>query len=357
MEELPKPRETFVLMRGVYDKPGDAVTAATPGSLPPMDPSLPRNRLGLARWLVSAENPLTARVTVNRIWEQFFGVGLVATTEDFGSQGSLPSHPELLDWLAVDFREGGWDVKRLIRQIVVSATYRQSSIASPELLKSDPQNRLLARGPRFRLTAESIRDQAIFVSGLLVDSIGGPSVKPYHPPGLYEQVTAGSGTNVYVVGQNGDLFRRSLYTYWKRSVPHPAMMLFDAPFRETCTLRRPRSNTPLQALNLMNDPTFVEAAEFLASRMIREGGDSIQGRLAHGFRLVLARDPSPAEWKLLRRGFDRARVDFAADPEGAKQLLAIGSHPAIQTHDPIEHAAYATVAATLLNLDETITKE
>jgi hypothetical protein len=357
MEELPKPRETFVLMRGVYDKQGDAVTAATPGSLPPMDASLPRNRLGLARWLVGAENPLTARVTVNRIWEQFFGVGLVATTEDFGSQGSLPSDQELLDWLAVDFREGGWDIKRLIRQIVGSATYRQSSIASSELLRSDPQNRLLARGPRFRLPAESIRDQAIFVSGLLVDSIGGPAVKPYHPPGLYEQVTAGSGTNVYVVGQGNELFRRSLYTYWKRSVPHPAMLLFDAPFRESCTLRRPRSNTPLQALNLMNDPTFVEAAEFLAARMIREGGDSIQGRLAHGFRLVLARDPSPGEWQVLRRSFDRARADFAADPEGAKQLLAVGSHPATQTLDPIEHAAYATVAATLLNLDETITKE
>jgi hypothetical protein len=306
---------------------------------------------------------------VNRIWEQFFGVGLVATTEDFGSQGSLPSHPELLDWLAVDFREGGWDIKRLIRQIVGSATYRQSSIASPELLRNDPQNRLLARGPRFRLPAESIRDQAMFVSGLLVDSIGGPSVKPYHPPGLYEQVTAGSGTNVYVVGQGNELFRRSLYTYWKRSVPHPAMLLFDAPFRESCTLRRPRSNTPLQALNLMNDPTFVEAAEFLAARMIREGGGSIQGRLAHGFRLVLARDPSPAESKVMRRSFDRARNDFAADPEGAKQLLAVGSHPSIQaldpvntpgqinTPDPIEHAAYATVAATLLNLDETITKE
>jgi hypothetical protein len=263
----------------------------------------------------------------------------------------------LLDWLAEEFLRSGWDVKQLVKLIVTSATYRQQSQLTPVLLDRDPENRLLARGPRFRLPAELIRDQALSASGLLVTTIGGPSVKPYHPPGLYEQVTAGKGYNVYVPGRGRDLYRRSLYTYWKRSVPHPAMLLFDAPFRETCTLRRVRSNTPLQALNLMNDPTYVEAARFLAGRMIREGGQTVASRLVYGFRLLLARDPQPQELAVLRAALERNRADFRADMESARALLAVGDGGADAALDVAVHAAYTSVAATLLNLDETLTKK
>lgn len=357
MEELKEPRATFVLMRGAYDKPGEQVTAGTPEVLPAMEDSLPRNRLGLAKWLVSLDNPLTARVTVNRFWQQLFGTGLVETSEDFGSQGALPSHPELLDWLAQEFIGSGWDVKHLMKLMVTSATYRQQSELTPELLQRDPENRLLTRGPRFRLPAEIIRDQALASSGLLVEQIGGPSVKPYHPPGLYEQVTAGRGNNVYVPDKGDDLRRRSLYTYWKRSVPHPAMLMFDVPFRETCTLRRPRSNTPLQALNLMNDVTYVEAARFLAQRMMLEGGDTVDAKITHGFRLLLARNPQQQELVVLRAAFERGQRDFQADTEAAKALLAVGEAGLDSDLDVAELAAFTTVCSTLLNLDEAITKE
>lgn len=357
MEEMKEPRATFLLIRGAYDKLGETVTAATPAVLPPLDDSAPRNRLGLAMWLVSPHNPLTARVTVNRFWQQLFGTGLVRTSEDFGSQGEPPSHPELLDWLAVTFRDSGWDVKRLLRLIVTSATYRQRSQLTPGLHERDPENRLLARGPRHRLMAEFVRDQAMAASGLLVPRLGGPSVKPYHPPGLYEQVTAGNGYNVYVPGKGEDLYRRSLYTYWKRSVPHPAMLLFDAPFRESCTLRRPRSNTPLQALNLLNDTTYVEAARFLAMRMMREGGGTLDSRLSLGFRLLLARRPRPQELAVLRAAFERCRKDFQADPEAARALLVVGDTGSNRGLDATDLAAFATVAGTMLNLDEAITKE
>jgi hypothetical protein len=301
MEEQKEMRLTFILMRGAYDKPGEKVVAATPAVLPALAADLPRNRLGLAKWLVSRENPLTARVIVNRFWQHFFGTGLVRTSEDFGSQGEPPSHPELLDWLAVTFQESGWDVKKLVKLIVTSETYQQSSRHSSD--QSDLSNQWLSRGPRHRLSAEVIRDQALAASGLLVEKIGGPSVKPYHPPGLYEQVVAqrDNPKATYQQGSGDDLHRRSLYTYWKRSVPHPGMLLFDAPFRETCALRRSRSNTPLQALNLMNDPTYVEAARFLAQRMIKEGGTSIESRLTHGFHLLLGRNPSPQELRSPRR--------------------------------------------------------
>ena len=356
MEEMPAPRDTFVLMRGAYDKPGEKVEAATPAVLPPLPAGQPRNRLGLAAWLVAPDHPLTARVAVNRFWQQLFGSGIVKTSEDFGSQGSLPSHPELLDWLAVEFRETGWDVKRFMRLLVTSAAYRQRATASPALLERDPENRLLARGPRFRLPGESIRDQALATSGLLVTTVGGPSVRPYHPPGMYEQLTAGGTTNSYREDQGDALHRRSLYTYWKRSVPHPSLLLFDVPFRETCALRRPRSNTPLQALNLLNDPTYVEAARFLAQRMLKEADGTPDARLTHGFRLVLARLPADVELAVLRRAHERAAADFAADPAAAKALLAVGRKPADAGLDPVELAAYATVASTILNLDETVTK-
>ncbi len=357
MAELPEARPTFVLMRGAYDKPGDRVTAATPAVLPALADDLPRNRLGLAKWLVAPQNPLTARVTVNRFWQQVFGTGLVKSSEDFGAQGEQSSHPELLDWLAGEFIRSGWDVKHLMKLLVTSATYRQQSHLTPLLRERDSDNRLLARGSRFRLAGEFVRDQALAASGLLVEKIGGPSVKPYHPPGLYEQVTAGNGYNVYVPGKGDDLHRRSLDTYWKRSVPHPALLLFDAPFREACTLRRPRTNTPLQALNLMNDPTYVEAARFLAQRMLREGGDAVDSRLTHGFRLLLSRPPRPVELTVLRAAYERARMDFENDREAAKAFLAVGDAAADATLNPADLAPFTAVASTLLNLDEFVTKE
>jgi len=357
MEEMKEPRATFVLMRGAYDKPGEAVTANTPATLPAFEAELPRNRLGLARWLVSPSNPLTARVTVNRLWQAVFGTGLVKTSEDFGSQGEAPSHPELLDWLATEFVRTRWDVKAMMRLLVTSSTYRQSSRLTLALRERDPENRLLARGPRFRLPAEMIRDQALAVSGLLTGPIGGPSVKPYHPPGLYEQVVAGSGAATYVQGKGDDLHRRSLYTYWKRSVPNPAMLTFDAPFREACTVRRPRTNTPLQALNLMNDPTYVEAARFLAQRMMRDGGESAEQRITHGFRAVLSRTPKSAELAVLTAAYDRALGEFRSDSAGAAGLLKVGEADADAKLDAASLAAFTTVASTILNLDETVTKE
>jgi hypothetical protein len=357
MEEMKQPRATHVLLRGAYDRKGEQVTAATPSVLPPLPDDAPKNRLGLARWLVDPKNPLTARVTVNRLWQMLFGTGLVKSSEDFGAQGDLPSHPKLLDWLATDFMQSGWNVKRLLRQIVTSATYRQSSVVTPESLNKDPENRLLSRAPRVRLAAEAIRDQALSASGLLVRTLGGPSVKPYHPAGLYEQVTAGNGYNKYIPGKGADLYRRTLYTYWKRSVPHPAMLVFDAPFRETCTLRRPRTNTPLQALNLMNDPTYVEAARFIGQRMLRDGGPTPALRITHAFNLLLAREPSAAEQGLLVQSLERYLATFSADPAAAKALLEVGNTKPDPELNPIQLAAYTTLANTLLNLDETITRQ
>jgi hypothetical protein len=357
MEEMKEPRPTFVLMRGAYDKPGERVSAATPGVLPALAAGLPRNRLGLAKWLVSAQNPLTARVIVNRFWQQMFGAGLVKTSEDFGAQGAPPSHPELLDWFAAEFIRSGWDVQHLIKMMVTSATYRQQSQLTPGLRERDPDNLLLARGTRYRIMGEFVRDQALATSGLLVEKTGGPSVKPYQPAGLYEQITAGNGYNVYVPGKGDDLHRRSLYTYWKRSVPHPAMMLFDAPFRESCTLRRPRTNTPLQALNLMNDPTYVEASRFLAQRIMKEGGTEMDARLTYGFRLLLTRKPRAAELAVLHAAYARAHADFANDPAAVKALLGVGDGLADAKLNPVELAAFTSVASTLFNLDEVITKE
>ena len=357
MEELPKPRETAILIRGQYAKRGAVVTANTPASLPAMATDLPKNRLGLARWLVSSEHPLTSRVIVNRLWQQLFGHGLVRTSEDFGVQGEAPDHPELLDWLAVEFVRSGWDVQHMLRLMASSAVYRQSSVVSDQLRQRDPENRQLARGPRFRLQSEFLRDQALAVSGLLVRKIGGPPVKPYHPPGLYEQVTAGSGTNSYVESKGEDLYRRSMYTYWKRSVPHPAMLLFDSPFREVCTLRRSRTNTPLQALNLLNDPTWVEAARLLAGRMLSEAGPDAASQLRHGFRLVLIREPEARELTLLQAGYERVLQEFRAEPAQADELLKVGATRSSESLPVAELAAMTVSAGTLLNLHETVTRE
>ena len=357
MQELPTPRITRILQRGVYSQPGDIVTAETPAVLPKLPAGIPQNRLGLARWLTDPATPLPARVTVNRLWQSIFGIGLVRTSEDFGTQGEPPSHPELLDWLAAEFISSGWDVQYILRLIVTSSTYRQSSQRTESLQQRDPENRLLARGPRFRLQSEFIRDQALFVSGLLVSKIGGPSVKPYHPAGLYEQVTAGNGTNVYVEGIGADLYRRSMYTYWKRSVPNPAMLAFDAPFRESCTVRRTRTNTPLQALNLMNDPTYVEAARLLAMRMLREGGSATESQVAQGFRLVLSRAPRPTELNILTAAYGRAVEDFRQDSAAAEELLKVGATQTTFDGDQSALAAMMTVASTILNLDEAVMKE
>ena len=355
MAEMEQPRPTFILLRGAFDDPGEQVEAATPETLPAMADDLPRNRLGLAKWLVAPENPLTARVTVNRFWQQVFGYGLVKTSDDFGAQGEYPSHPQLLDWLATDFVSSGWDVKDLMKKLVTSATYKQHAAFTPQLLELDPENRLLARSGRHRLPGEIIRDQALAVSGLLVEKIGGPSVKPYHPEGIYEQLTEGKGTTSYVQGSGEDLYRRSLYTYWKRSVPHPALLAFGTPFREVCSVQRTRSNTPLQALNLMNDETYVEAARLLASRMMASSSDARE-RLTFGFRTVLARAPRPAELAVLERAYQRALAEFRDDPAAAAALLGVGATPPDPNLDPVELAALATVAGTILCMDETVTK-
>ena len=334
MEELPIPRPTFVLKRGAYDAHGDQVSPGAPALIAPWPADAPHNRLGLARWLTQPNQPLTARVVVNRLWAQMFGTGLVKTLEDFGSQGEYPSHPELLDWLAHRFTSSGWNVKALLRTIVLSATYRQSSEVAPELLTRDPENRLLARAPRLRLPAEFIRDQALALSGLLRERIGGPSVFPYQPAGLYDGIVVGAdypGTK-WKESTGDDLFRRSLYTFWKRTVPHPVMLTFDAPDREVCIVRRARTNTPLQALTLMNEPAFDEAARHLGERMQKEGGPDDEARLRWGFELATAREPSPEEMRELRGSLDDARRTGAANP-------------------------YGTVGSILLNLDETITRE
>jgi hypothetical protein len=361
MQEMPQPRPAFILKRGQYDQPGEAVTAGVPASLPPLAESAPPNRLGLAQWLVSPSHPLTARVAVNRWWELFFGAGIVETAEDFGSQGSWPTHPELLDHLAVTLSSGSenvkaWDVKGLLRQIVLSATYRQSSRVTPELLERDPKNRLLARGPRFRLSAETIRDSALAVSGLLADRVGGPSVMPYQPDGLWQDVSV-ERRAVYQPGQGEDLYRRSMYTFWKRTCPPPGMTTFDAPDRETCTIRRARTNTPLQALVLMNDPTYLEAARKLAARVLKEGGRADDSRVEYAFRLAVSRDPREAEQKLLLNLLGQAKRRFSAAPEAAEKLLAVGASPRDTQLDVSELAAWTTLSSMILSLDETITKE
>jgi hypothetical protein len=355
MRERAEPRPTYLLARGAYDAPGERVGAGTPDAILPFPDTLPRNRLGLAQWVVSPRHPLTARVFANRYWALFFGTGLVATAEDFGSQGELPSHPELLDWLATTFVESGWNLKALHRRIVLSATYRQSSTADAALRDADPGNRWLARGPSYRLAAEQIRDGALAASGLLVSRVGGPSVYPYQPPGLWEELATRNATT-YVQGRGEDLYRRSLYTVWKRTTPPPAAVSFDAADRLFCTVRRQRTSTPLQALVLMNDPQYLEAARMLAERMMSEGGAAPADRVTHGFRLATSRRPSPEELTLLTDLFEEQRARFTTDRRAASSLLAVGEHPRHPRLTPGELAAYAIVASTLLNMDEAVTK-
>ncbi len=357
-KDLDAPRDSFVMMRGAYDKPGDKVIPATPAFLPPLAKAGERaKRLDLAKWLVSAEHPLTARVTVNRFWHQIFGVGLVKSLGDFGSQGLPPSHPELLDSLAVSFRDGGWDVKALVRQMVTSAAFRQTSRVTPELVTRDPENLLLARGPRFRLDAEQVRDNALFVSGLVSMKMGGMGVKSYQPANIWEPVGfSGSNTRNYKQDAGDALYRRSIYAFFKRTAPPPFMSNFDAPNREqSCTMRE-RSNTPMQALQLMNDTQHVEAARALAQRMLTEGGTEPSARITFAFRTVLARKPEPAEMAVLQQQLAAHLIRYQQDAEAAKKLITIGESKAKADLDPAQLAAHTLLASTLLNLDETVSR-
>ncbi len=356
-KEMEKRRDAFVLIRGDYTRKAEKVEPGVPAVLPPLPEDAPRNRLGLARWLVQPGHPLTARVTVNRFWQQYFGTGIVKTAVDFGSQGEWPVHPELLDWLAVDFVESRWNVKRLQKLIVTSAAYRQASRVTPEAFEKDPENRLLSRGPRFRMDAEVVRDSALFASGLLVEKIGGPSVKPYQPPGLWEAVGfVGSNTSIFKPDQGDALYRRGIYTFWKRTSPPPVMSLFDAPSRETCTMLRPRTNTPLQALAMMNDVQYFEAARRLAERMMREGGEESAARIAHAFRLATARRPCDDELKELVAVYGDHLKEFQGDVGAATRIVSAGESPRDAALDVSVLAACTMVASLILNLDETLTK-
>jgi hypothetical protein len=352
MQEMPRPRPAFILKRGAYDAHGEQVSANTPAALPPFPADQPRNRLGLARWMLSSEQPLTARVTVNRAWQMMFGRGIVETSDNFGRQGSFPTHPELLDWLARDFAEHDWDMKRLLKLIAVSATYQQTSRASPELLSRDPANELLARGPARRLTAEMMRDQALAVGGLLVEKMGGPSVKPYQPEGLWEEKAMGAPK--YEQGKGEELYRRSLYTFWKRTVPHPAMIAFDASERNVCTVRRQSTSTPLQALALLNDIQMTEAARRLGERMLKEGGKDDGQRVAWAFRLVTSRSPNAREIKILKELFSEQRELFSNDKQATEKLLAVGESKSDPALDPAELAAATVLAGAILNHDEAV---
>ena len=357
MEEISPPRKSYVLRRGQYDAPTDEVKADTPTSILPFSEDYPRNRLGLAQWLFDEQNPLTARVTVNRYWQLFFGKGLVETSEDFGKQGSRPSHPDLLDWLAVEFRESGWNLKHLHKLIVTSATYQQSSDTTAENRSIDPENQHLARGPRHRLPAELIRDQALAASGLLVPTVGGPSVKPFQPEGLWIDKGNFSAKLLRYKPDTGEqLYRRSLYTFIRRTSPHPAMVAFDAPNRDICQVRRESTNTPLQALVLLNDPQFVEAARVFAERIQVEAGDSIEDQIVYAFRTVTSRNPSPEETSILRELLEEENKRLSEAPEAAKALLGTGSHPSNPELDPVKTAALAVLANTLLNHDSFYTK-
>ncbi len=356
MEEMETPRETFILLRGNYLNKGEKVLPGTPACWPPL-PAGPTNRLSLARWIASTNNPLTARVTVNRWWAMLFGAGLVRTSNDFGSQGDRPSHPELLDWLACEFMRPhdplahDWDIRHMLRLMVTSATYRQSATLPREKLERDPYNRLLTRGPRFRLEAELLRDNALAVSGLLDQRIGGPSVKPYQPPGIWE------GTDhKYEQSHGADLYRRGMYVFWKRAAHYPSFQTFDAPSRETCTLLRPRTSTPLQSLVMMNDPVYVEAARALAAQALAHGGTDLRSRLTHAFRRTLGRPPAKGELAVLEQTYRRELDRFARDPKAAEELLAVGESPRPREANPVELAAMTGVANILLNLNETLTK-
>jgi len=355
--EKPSLAYAHILTRGAYTARTERVEANTPHYLPPLPAGAPHDRLALAKWTVSADNPLTARVTVNRMWSELFGAGLVETMEDFGIMGQRPSHPELLDWLALEFRESGWNIKHMYKLMVMSAAYRQSAKSTPDQLARDPKNLLLAHGPRFRMDAEMLRDVALESSGLLVNKIGGPSVKPYQPPSVWEQVgIGGSDTLVYEQQHADALYRRSIYTYWKRMAMLPDMDAFDAPMRDVVCTRRQRTDTPLQALVTMNDVQWVEAARALAERVIKEGGKQPEQRLKLMSEILLAHDPPPQMETVLEGSLTKMEKHYTADPKSAQKLVAVGEKKYDAAIPAPELAAWTMVASEMLNLDETITK-
>lgn len=355
MQEVDTPRATFVLKRGQYDMPEEEVDFGTPDAVLEFPADLPRNRLGLSKWAFDEANPLTSRVAANRIWQQVFGTGIVKTSDNFGSQGELPSHPELLDWLAVDFRENGWDMKRLLRQMLCSSTFRQSAVISSEKLDADPDNRLLSRAPRLRLTAEMVRDSWLASSGQLVETIGGPPVRPYQPPGLWAETTPGEGRGSltkYVPDTGEKLYRRSLYTIWKRTMPPPMMINFDGSYRDVCKLKRQSTNTPLQALNLMNDPQMLEASRFFAEQLLLEHDLKNEQRIEKAFRHIVGRLPSANESDVLGNHFEERKNSLTDDV--AKQLLkSMGASGKLDI-DVTDCAALTETIQMMFNLDETI---
>lgn len=353
MKEKEEARAAFVLNRGNYDQPTDSVQSSAPDFILPYDDRFSKNRKGLVDWLFHKDHPLTARVMVNRLWQQCFGIGIVATPEDFGAQGNLPTHPELLDFLAIKFQKDGWDIKAMLKFILMSATYQQDAICSPELLELDPKNELYARSTRRRLAAEMIRDHALTASNLLNKTVGGPSVRPYQPDGLWAETTSGRGLTKYELDEGDNIYRRSLYTFWKRTVPPPSMMTFDASAREVCTVIRQSTSTPLQALILMNDPQMVEAARVLAYRAV-ESSESSDERIEYMFRLLTSRKPNPDEVHALNEFFEIERKRFENAPTEAKEVLDIGRYPHQSILEDFEMAAYAMVASAILNLDEAV---
>jgi hypothetical protein len=356
MKEAPKPRPAFVLNRGEYDKPAEEVPRALPAVLPPLPEGASNDRLGLAKWLVSGEHPLTARVWVNRAWERIFGTGIVKTTENFGSQAEWPSHPELLDWLATEFVRLNWDMKAMQRLLVTSEAYRQSAVVTPEHLSKDPENRLLARMPRLRLSAETLRDQALTVSGLLVNKVGGPSVRPYMPDAVWDETSVYGNLRNYKNDEGEGLYRRTLYTIWKRTAAPPSMLLFDSPSREICTVKRGRSNTPTQALALLNEVTYVEAARKLAEGMLLEGGGTPEARVEWAFQRVLARKPDAFERDTITQRLKARLQKLAPAEEAARQMISLGHSKPAASLPPGELAAYTVTANVLLNLDEAVSR-
>jgi hypothetical protein len=344
-----------MLTRGVYNARTERVRPGVPHFLPPLPAGAAPDRRGLAEWTVSPENPLTARVTVNRMWQEIFGTGIVETTEDFGVMGARPSHPELLDWLAVDFRDSGWDLKRFYKQLVLSATYRQSARVTPQLAEKDPKNRLLARGPRFRMDSEMLRDTVLAASGLLVEKLGGPSVKPYQPPGIWDGSHDASNTRKYVQDHGDALYRRSLYTFWKRMATMPDMDTFDSPMRDAACTRRQRTDTPLQALVAMNEPLRLEASRKLAERLIRESPNG-DARLDYLGRILLSREWSSKEKTVLESALTKFQTTYSRDPGAAAQLLNVGESKVDRAIPAPELAAWMLVSSAALNLDAVVNK-
>ncbi|HEY5918819.1 MAG TPA: PSD1 and planctomycete cytochrome C domain-containing protein [Chryseolinea sp.] len=356
-----QPRKTFVLERGVYDAPTttEVSSHAPPAVMPYDENKFGSNRLGLTKWLFAPENPLTARVMVNRLWQEIFGRGIVATSDDFGNQGKLPSHPELLDYLAVEFREKKWDMKYMLKLMVMSSTYRQTSVSSKRLREIDPDNVYLARSSRYRLNSEMIRDNILFSSGLLHDELGGPSVKPYQPEGLWESIVVGikgRGETSYIADIGEKLYRRSLYTYWRKTIPPPSMLIFDSPMKEFCEVRRVRTSTPLQALNLLNDPQMLEAARVLGSNLVAQEGLSLEEKVKLAFRKIVSRNPEDHEVEILLQGYNEEYDRFNANPEEAKKFLRVGAYPQNDKLDTLECAAMMHVVSIIYNLDEAISK-